>query len=480
MRSSSECRGSTSARGIHAAATSSSSVQVPTAIPARNAAPRVVASSTGDTSIGRPQASARAWVKTGFAVMPPSTRRVSMGSPESVSADSSRSAPRWAMPSSTARTSSGRPLPRVSPVNVPRAPKSQTGVPRPRRAGTNQTSPVSSQAAATVAEWAASSMIRRSSRSHSMQVPAESMMASSPQVTRPFRRQAMIGMVPAGPRTSWGGRVGPTHWSSMPPVPKVALARPAVVQLWPMREACWSPAIPAIGGAPASVDAWPTMPEESTIPGRTAAGMRRADSRCSLQPSPSPWMRPVTPALEASVTWSAPSDRTQATHVSMVPKASSPRSARERSGSTWSRMAASLVADAFGATRMPWAWSSRQVPTVRRSCHPSPGATGTPVARSHTRVEARWLAIPTASTGPPSARLRVATSRTAAAMASPSNSTSPGKGESGSTGTWWMCSTVASGRTTAPRTPEVPTSTTRMLMARAPVRSRWAGRACPD
>ncbi len=33
-----------------------------------------------------------------------------------------------------------------------------------------------------------------------------------------------------------------------------------------------------------------------------------------------------------------------------------------------------------------------------------PGANGLPVARSHTMVDARWLATPTAATGPPSAR----------------------------------------------------------------------------
>ena len=179
--------------------------------------------------------------------------------------------------------------------------------------------------------------------------------------------------------------------------------------------------------------------------GRTASGMRSAASTFGSHPEPSPWTSPVTPALEASVTCSAPPDRVQATQVSTVPKASSPRSARERSGSAWSRMAASLVAEALGATRMPWPWSSRQVPTVRRSCQPSPGATGTPVARSHTMVEARWLAMPTASTGPPSARLAEATSTTAAAMAAASNSTSPGKGVSGSTGTWWMWADLAVG-----------------------------------
>ena len=37
-----------------------------------------------------------------------------------------------------------------------------------------------------------------------------------------------------------------------------------------------------------------------------------------------------------------------------------------------------LVADALGARRMPSAWRTRQVPTVRRSCQPMPGATGRP------------------------------------------------------------------------------------------------------
>ena len=48
--------------------------------------------------------------------------------------------------------------------------------------------------------------------------------------------------------------------------------------------------------------------------------------------------------------------------------------------------------------------STRQIPTVRRSCQPMPGPTGSPVARSHTMVEARWLAMPTPSTGPPAVK----------------------------------------------------------------------------
>ena len=48
--------------------------------PARNAAPSVVASRTGDTSTGFWLASASAWMKVGLADMPPSTRRAGMSS----------------------------------------------------------------------------------------------------------------------------------------------------------------------------------------------------------------------------------------------------------------------------------------------------------------------------------------------------------------------------------------------------------------
>ena len=79
--------------------------QVPTASPARKPAPSVVASRSGDTSTGRWVASATAWTNVGLAVMPPSTRSRSRASPVSASAASTRSAPRCATPSSTARTS---------------------------------------------------------------------------------------------------------------------------------------------------------------------------------------------------------------------------------------------------------------------------------------------------------------------------------------------------------------------------------------
>ena len=172
----------------------------------------------------------------------------------------------------------------------------------------------------------------------------------------------------------------------------------------------------------------------------------------------------MTPAFELSVTWSRPPDSVQATQVSTVPKASSPRSALARSGSAASSRAATRIRKASRRARV----ASGSAPT------------GSPVARSQTTVEARWSAMPTTATGPASFSERVATSSTAAAMALASNSTRPGNGVSGSTGTWWTCSTSPSGRTTALRTPEVPTSTTRMLTGhprRATGRARRASRA---
>ena len=318
-------------------------------------------------------------------------------------------------------------------------------------------------------------MMPRSSRSHSTHVPAESITASTPQVRRPARCHATMGKVPAVPRRAKAGRPSPTHRSSMPPVPKVAFASPGRVQPCPTSDACWSPAMPHTTGDPVNAVAAPTAPDESTMAGSTVGGMRRASRMAWSHPDPSAASSPVTPALVASVTCSAPPDSVHTTQESTVPTHRS----RVRSGSAMSRSMDTLVADSLGATRRPCSRRTRQVPTVRRSCHPMPGPTGSPVLRSHTIVEARWLAMPTPSTGPPSPSAPAATSSTASAMARASNSTKPGAGDDGSTGTCRPCSTAPSGRTTAARTPEVPTSTTRMpLTASGPLRTVTAGRAC--
>ena len=96
---------------------------------------------------------------------------------------------------------------------------------------------------------------------------------------------------------------------------------------------------------------------------------------------------------------------------------------------------ATLVADAFGARRMPSAWSTRQAPTVRRSCQPSAGADrlaggavphdgGGPLVGDADRVDRRR---------PRRARLGPRRGRRAAISAA-SNSTRPGAGESGRSG----------------------------------------------
>src|SRR5207237_1209609 len=119
------------------------------------------------------------------------------------------------------------------------------GGPSPSRAGTNHTSPVSVHAAATASDSAADEMRPRSSRSHSTALPADSITASMPHVTAPPRRHATIGNVPPPPRTSNAGRAGPTHRSSIPPVPNVILARPGRGQPCPPSYAGASPALPA-------------------------------------------------------------------------------------------------------------------------------------------------------------------------------------------------------------------------------------------
>ena len=242
--------------------------------------------------------------------------------------------------------------------------------------------------------------------------------------------QATIGNVPCGLRWPLAGAAAPVQMSSIPPVPKVILARPGRTQPCPMSEACWSPTSAAIGGAPASAVASPTRPLESTSVGRHERGDAQRVEHVGPTRLQSAWSSsPVTRGVGAvGDVERARRDSVHAIHVSTVPKHRS----RARSGSWVSSSAASLVADWLGASRMPCSPASvRQSNTVRRSCQPMAGATGSPVARSHTMVEARWLVMPTASTGPPAASAARATSSTAAAISAASNSTRPGNGVSG-------------------------------------------------
>ena len=94
----------------------------------------------------------------------------------------------------------------------------------------------------------------------------------------------------------------------------------------------------------------------------------------------------------------------------------------------------------------PTGWGRRARPARgargrrRRFADPASRARGrsvSPVARSHTIVEPRWLEMPTASTGPSSSSAARARSRQVSASSLASNSTRPSAGESGSSSRSW-------------------------------------------
>ena len=293
-------------------------------------------------------------------------------------------------------------------------------------------------------------MMPRSSRSQSTLVPAESMIASAPHVRCPARLHATIGNVPCSLRRADDGAVVPVQTSNIPPVPNVILARPGRTHPWPTRLPCWSPTSAAKGGDPASALASPKTPVESTTVGSISIGTPSAAQASVDHAVVSARSRPVTAAFDGSVTCTAPPDSTHATQVSTVPKHRS----RSRAPAMLFSSQATLVADWLGASASPCsAFAVMQSNTVRRSCQPSPGPIGWPVLRSHTNVEARWLVMPTASTGPAAASDLVATSSTAAAIAAPSNSTSPGNGVDGGNGRYSSACTAPSPSTTAARRP---------------------------
>ena len=150
----------------------------------------------------------------------------------------------------------------------------------------------------------------------------------------------------------------------------------------------------------------------------------------------------MRPALVTSVTWRPVSF--QISHESIVPKSTSPASARARSPSIVVEQPADLrpgevrrerqpaaLAEAVAVPRRPP--SSRTRWSVRMSCQLIALWTGTPVSRSHSTVVSRWFVIPSPT--------RSAASSWAVASASPTTywtlrqisagscSTSPGPGK---------------------------------------------------
>ena len=171
---------------------------------------------------------------------------------------------------------------------------------------------------------------------------------------------------------------------------------PGVEQPWPISEACWSPQRPAIGGASRSASATPQTPVESTRVGIEVLGRCEA-RRARVRPT---WKRRLSagPSLRHLLYRShahRAREIVQAMNDSTVPKARDRVRVADRSDRGGRRR---LGARTDSVTeRIPQACSARQVPVVRRSCHPIAGPIGVPVARSHTTVEARCAVMPTAS-----------------------------------------------------------------------------------
>ena len=252
-----------------------------------------------------------------------------------------------------------------------------------------------------------------------------------------------MGKVPASPRaTPAGPSPDPVHWSSMPPVPKVALARPGRVQPWPTSEACWSPGDPADG-------------RRARQRGRRPDGARGVDDRRQHGAGdPQPLEQRLVPVEGGGVDQRGHGGVGGVGDVQRVGAGGG--ASRERPGHPGVDRAEAQLAG-LGAVRArgrprrgwpsPW-WPRRwgragcrrlgAPGRCPRSAGPAtrcPGRAALPLARSQTMLEARWLAMPTPATGPPSASAAVAPrAARPRPSASASNSTSPGAGESGSSG----------------------------------------------
>ena len=81
--------------------------------------------------------------------------------------------------------------------------------------------------------------------------------------------------------------------------------------------------------------------------------MRSRSSICSSHSPVSRFSSSVRLALLTSVTWWRPPESFQASHESMVPKQSSPRSARLRAPGIESSSQASLVPEKYGSSKSP-------------------------------------------------------------------------------------------------------------------------------
>ena len=172
---------------------------------------------------------------------------------------------------------------------------------------------------------------------------------------------------------------------------------------------CWSPTSAAMGGAPSRAVAG-AEDAGGVDDGRAgcARGMRSASRTLSSQPLASPRSSPVTRRVGGvgdveGALGEVPGQPGVDGADAQVAACGRDRPSRGGRRPWWPRRSGR------GGCRRPGARG-----TCRRCAGPAsrcPGPTGSPVARSHTMVDARWLVMPTASTGPASASTGRASSR---------------------------------------------------------------------
>ncbi len=188
----------------------------------------------------------------------------------------------------------------------------------------------------------------------------------------------------------------------------------------------------------------------------------------------------VREAFDTSVTCRRPRVSCQTSQLSMVPKASSPRAARSRPPSTWSRIQRSLVAEKYGSmirpvrlrtsSSRPSARRLSQMASVRRSCQTMALKIGLPVARSHTMVVSRWLVMPSAAMSAAESLACSSAARQVASwlfqMSNGSCSTQPGCGKCCGNSCWALATIWPARLKTMARELDVPWSSARRYSIR--------------
>src|SRR2546423_4813053 len=128
---------------------------------------------------------------------------------------------------------------------------------------------------------------------------------------------------------------------------------PGWVQAWPNSAACWSPEMPAMGGAPPSGVVSPSTPLDEPTAGNTERG---TPNKSSSSWSQSPVRRLnsiVRDALLGSVTCTRPPVRFHTSHESTVPDASLPALALATAPATFRSNHSRFVPEKYAAITRP-------------------------------------------------------------------------------------------------------------------------------